>query len=152
MSARTRMSPWISRSRVDRGLTPARRGARIRGQWRRDTRDINAPRNNAVSGPAMALIIRKSEFQRPCRRRSSFMPIVRPPSSEDSADPVLRFRSLTAVLFSAGRIPPATRRCPDPRALSPLSNRRPEMSYRLSQKISLLFLQDVLRRVARCTK
>jgi len=32
MSARTRVSPWISRFRVDSGVNPARRGARIRGQ------------------------------------------------------------------------------------------------------------------------
>jgi len=31
-SARDRVYPWISRSRVDSGVNPARRGARIRGQ------------------------------------------------------------------------------------------------------------------------
>jgi len=31
-SDRTRVSPWISRSRVDSGVNPARRGARVRGQ------------------------------------------------------------------------------------------------------------------------
>jgi len=60
MSARTRMSPWITRSRIDSGVNPARRGALIRGQWRRDTRDINAPRDNAVSGAVTAPLIRKS--------------------------------------------------------------------------------------------
>jgi len=101
LCARISVDPSISRSRIDSGVNPARRGARIRGQYRRVTRGINAPRDNALSGAVTAPIIRKSSSRRPCYRRSSSMPIVRPPSSEGNADRALRFRSLTAVSFSA---------------------------------------------------
>jgi len=67
--------------------------------------------------------------------------IFRPPSSEGIAsirpgDPGPRqlFLGDFSSFHRRGRILPAPLRCPDPRALSSFSNRRSEMSYRLSQK------------------